>query len=76
MNTPTYAERISSLCDYGYENNLELWITERDNHLHFTIDNWNTGEKTNGSYPIEGATFALNMSFIRARMEAMVEESK
>ena len=76
MNTPTYTDRINSLCDYGYENNLELWITERDNHIHFSIDNWNNGETIVGSYPMEGATFALNMSFIRARMESIVEGSK
>jgi hypothetical protein len=76
MNTPTYTDRINSLCDYGYENNLELWITERDNHIHFSIDNWNNGEIIVGSYPMEGATFALNMSFIRARMESIVEGSK
>jgi hypothetical protein len=76
MTTSTYSERINALENFGYENNLELWITERDNHLHFTIDDWNTGDKVEGSYPIEGSTFALNMSFIRARMEAMIEEAK
>jgi hypothetical protein len=76
MTIDTYSDRINSLCDFGYENNLELWITERDNRLYFSIDDWNTGEKIEGSYPMEGATFALNMSFIRTRMEAIVKEAK
>jgi hypothetical protein len=76
MTTNTYTDRIETLRDFGYANDLELWISERDDRLHFSIDNWNTGEKIEGSYPMAGATFALNMSFIRARMESIIEEAK
>jgi hypothetical protein len=76
MTTSTYTDRIEALRDFGYANDLEIWITERDARLHFSIDNWNTGEQIEGSYPMEGATFALNMSFIRARMETILEEAK
>ena len=71
-----YTNRVESLRDFGYKNNLEIWVTERDSRLHFSIDNWNTGEQTEGSYPMEGATFALNMSFIRARVVSIIEEAK
>jgi hypothetical protein len=76
MTTDTYANRIEALRDFGYANDLELSISQRDDRLYFSIDNWNTGEQIEDSYPMEGATFALNMSFIRARMETILEEAK
>lgn len=73
--THTVRSAVESLRDFGYDNNLELSIIERDDQWFFSIDNWNNDTTVEGSFPTMNSTPSLILSFIRARMVDLIAEA-